>query len=110
MAKGNEFSQFLRMAHDSDSILKLPLPKTKEDILEFLAMAIPLSHKKGNGLIKFLFSKDDWEDDKEYNRNAKAWSQKCESVLLYVKTAFKDDADTLRTIINYAESLKHNTL
>lgn len=77
-----------------------PIPTTKEDILEFLSMAVPQS--------KFTFRdrlRHGTSNSKE-ERLAKAWRAKSEQVIMKAKFSINDDKYTLAEIANYAKELK----
>lgn len=79
-------------------IQSFPVPTTKEDILEFLSMAVPL----GKPATKSVFRTN--LGAYEYGI-AKAWKSKCEQVIIKARFSMKDDRSTLDEINNYAASL-----
>ena len=76
-------------------IKTFPIPNTKEDLLEFLTMAVPLGKKKSyfseTGEMKWLTN---------------AWHEKCVQVIMKARFSMKDDPKTLAEIENYAKELK----
>ena len=66
---------------------------TKEDILEFLSIAVPESKKK----LSFI------EIPKKNLR--KAWTSKAEQIIMKARFAMKDDKKTLEEIEVYAKEL-----
>ena len=70
-----------------------PILNTKEDILEFLSIAVPESKKK------FSFI----EIPKKNLR--KAWTSKAEQIIMKARFAMKDDKKTLEEIEVYAKQL-----
>ena len=70
-----------------------PILNTKEDILEFLSIAVPESKKK----LSFI------EIPKKNLR--KAWTSKAEQIIMKARFAMKDDKKTLEEIEVYAKEL-----
>lgn len=82
-------------------ITTFPIPTTKEDILEFLAMAVPEA-KKAN-----FFKRAYIENETEERRNLRpVWRRKCEQIIMKARLSMKDDPKTLAEIENYARELK----
>jgi len=79
-------------------ISTFPIPNTKEDMLEFLSLALPKSKIK-----KFAFIEAD--SDKIPNMYAKAWREKCEQIIMKARFSMKDDKKTLEEINDYAKKL-----
>lgn len=75
-------------------IQNFPVPNTKEDILEFLSLAIP------NAKISR------WKADPTSVILAPIWKQKCEQIIMKAKFSMKDDRETLAAIAPYAKELK----
>jgi hypothetical protein len=73
-----------------------PIPTTKESILEFLCLAVPLAKKKG-----FFAS----ADDPNHNVFAPVWKSKCEQIIIKARFAMKEDKATLAEIEGYAKEL-----
>ncbi len=83
------------MIREKSSIIKnFPVATTKDDILEFLSLAVPQAR------ISF------WSTDQEGKLLKGAWKAKCEQVIIKAKFALKDDKETLAIIANYAKELK----
>lgn len=76
-----------------------PIPNTKEDIVEFLALALPKTQKKGN-----IFTSSDPEN-KAHNEFVNIWKDKCSQVIMKAKFAFKSDPSTLKEILGYAKEM-----
>jgi hypothetical protein len=81
-------------------ISNFPIPNTKEDIIEFLSLAVPKSKCS-----KFQAFWKGEEGKKEMSR-AKVWSEKCEQIIMKARFAMKDDKNTLDEINRYAKELK----
>ena len=75
-------------------IQNFPIPTTKDDILEFLSLAVPQA--------KVSF----WSQDETAKELAPVWKAKCEQIIMKAKFAMKDDKDTLSEIAGYAKELK----
>ncbi|MFM8243845.1 MAG: zinc ribbon domain-containing protein [Crocinitomicaceae bacterium] len=81
-------------------ISSFPIPTTKEDILEFLTLAIPRAKKIGN-----VFTRNNPEN-KSHNLLAPVWKNKCDQVILKAKIAMREDSESLRLVENLANELK----
>ena len=78
------------------AIQNFPVPTTREDILEFLAQAVPLAKKPSF-----------WSSSSCLDLEiAAAWKNKCEQIMIKAKFSMKDDSVTLEEIMNYAKILK----
>ena len=78
-------------------ISNFPIPNTKEDILEFLSLAVP----------KAKLGPKWWEgQDKLGEEMAKVWKQKCEQIIMKARFAMKEDQKTMDEINSYAKELK----
>ena len=75
-----------------------PIPNTKEDILEFLALAI------GEGRVKK--KRSIWSDDDETANYRKAWRDKASQIIFKARFAMQDDKKTMEEIDYYAKLLK----
>lgn len=75
-------------------IQNFPIPNTKEDILEFLALAAPLAKKPG-------FFNQDMERRDMYP----VWKSKCEQVIMKARFSMKNDKETLAEIMSYAKEI-----
>ncbi len=84
-------------------ISNFPIPNTKADMLEFLALAIPKA-KKRKLFDKFMSGSN--SSDNEHELFADVWKAKCEQIILKAKFSMKDDKKTLQEIENYAQELK----
>ena len=80
-------------------ISSFPIPTTKTDILEFLALAYPKAKQNGN-----FFTKNNPEN-KVHNEMVPVWKTKCEQIIIKARFALKDDAKTLEELNYYAKQL-----
>ena len=76
-------------------IQNFPIPTTKDDILEFLSLAVPLAKKPG------LFSQDVIAKEMY-----PVWKAKCEQIIMKAKFSMREDKKTLEMIAEYAKELK----
>ena len=77
-------------------ISAFPIPNTREDILEILALGVPEAKKK----LSF------WEKaDLTKKRLKNAWHAKCEQIIMKARIAMKEDKKTLEQIETYAKDL-----
>jgi hypothetical protein len=81
-------------------IKNFPVPTTKDDILEFLSLAVPNAKKTGN-----LFNKEEPEI-KAHNTFVPVWKSKCEQIIMKAKFSMKDDKNAYAEIKEYAKELK----
>ena len=72
-----------------------PIPNTKEDIIEFLSMAVPEAGKKPNFLTRLTAAGELY----------KAWHSKAEQVIMKARFGLKDDKTLLDEINYYAKQL-----
>jgi hypothetical protein len=84
-------------------IKNFPVPNTKEDILEFLALGVPRAKKKGN-FFSSNFSDGAWEI-KAHNLLVPIWQSKCEQIIIKARFSLKDDKKTLEEIEYYSKQL-----
>lgn len=79
------------------AIQNFPIPTTKDDILEFLAQAVPLSKKPGF-----------WDADSNWAtiELAATWKKKCEQIIIKANFAMRNDKEILEEINAYADLLK----
>lgn len=80
-------------------ISNFPIPNTKEDILEFLSLALPKAQKAGN-----FFTQSN-EANKEHNDFVPTWRTKCEQIIMKARFSMKGDNRTLEEIEHYAKQL-----
>jgi hypothetical protein len=85
-------------------IKNFPVPNTKEDILEFLALGVPRAKMKGN-FFSSNFSDAGWEI-KAHNLLVPIWQSKCEQIIMKARFSMKDDKKILEEIEYYAKQLK----
>lgn len=83
-----------------DIISNFPVPNTKEDILEFLCLAIPKAKVVGNFLTKHS------DDNKLPNMYAIVWKRKCEQIVMKARFSMKEDKGTLDEVNKYAAEIK----
>lgn len=85
-------------------IKNFPVPTTKEDILEFLSLAVPNARKMGN------FFTVIWADPSKikmsHNAFVPVWKAKCEQIIMKARFSMKEDKETLAQINEYAKQLK----
>ena len=81
-------------------IASFPIPTTKTDILEFLALCLPKARSVGN------FFTRNTPEIKAHNQFVQVWKNKCEQIVLKAKFAMKDDPETLKEILKYAAELE----
>lgn len=74
-------------------VQNFPVPNTKEDIIEFLTLALPLAKKPG------FFS------DPERVQMYPVWKAKCEQIILKARFSMKNDSETLAEINAYGKEL-----
>jgi hypothetical protein len=75
-------------------IQNFPIPNTKDDILEFLSLALPLAKKPG------LF-----DQDMEKREMYPTWRAKCEQIIMKARFSMKEDPKTLAEINEYGKQL-----
>lgn len=80
-------------------ISNFPIPTTKNDILEFLSLAVPKAKQLGN-----VFTKQNPEN-KTHNEFVPVWKTKCEQIIMKAKFSMKDDKKSLEEIMHYANEL-----
>lgn len=86
-------------------IKNFPIPTTKDDILEFLALAIPNARKQGNFFTSGAFNSPANERNKLHNEFVPVWKGKCEQIIMKARFSMKDDKKTLAEIENYAKEI-----
>ena len=75
-------------------IQNFPIPNTKEDILEFLALAVPLAKKPGF-----------FDQDETKREMYPVWKAKCEQIIMKARFSMKDDPQTLAEINEYGKQI-----
>lgn len=90
-------------------IMHFPIPNSKEDILEFLSMAVPLAlparKSRFSSLMKFgaHFGGD---HAKNYDYMiAEVWMQKCGQIAMKARLSMKEDKYTLEQVEYYGQQL-----
>ena len=88
-------------------IMHFPIPNSKEDILEFLTMAVPLaSPAKKTKISMFRDVAISLKNEKDYGHLiAKIWIQKCEQIVMKARFAMKEDKKSLQEVEYYANEL-----
>jgi len=81
-------------------IQNFPIPTTKDDILEFLSLAVPLARKPS-----FMDRLNAAPNSAEKIMPG-VWKSKCEQIIMKAKFSLKDDKQTLEMIREYADELK----
>jgi uncharacterized tellurite resistance protein B-like protein len=80
-------------------IKNFPIPTTKNDILEFLILALPNAKKAGS-----IWTANQPEV-KLHNEFVPVWKSKCEQIIMKAKFSMKEDKKTLDEIMAYANEL-----
>ena len=75
-------------------IQNFPIPNTKDDILEFLTLAVPLAKKPS------VFS-----GDQAAREMYPVWKAKCEQIIMKARFSMKDDPKTLAEINEYGKQI-----
>ena len=86
-------------------IKNFPIPNTKEDILEFLALAVPNAKKVGNFFTSGAFNSPANARNKIHNDFVPVWQAKCEQIIMKARFSMKEDKKTLEEIEYYAKQL-----
>jgi hypothetical protein len=94
-ASGDQQTEERIMKRKAGIISSYPIPNSKEDILEFLAMAVPEAGKKPNFLMRMTSA----------GTLYKAWVAKAEQIVMKARFSMKDDKSTLNEINSYAKTL-----
>jgi len=81
------------------AIQNFPVPNTKEDMLEFLALSVPNAKKKVS-----LFNSTT-EELKLAKKLRDAWLGKCEQIVVKARFSMKEDKNTLEEINKIAKEL-----
>ena len=104
MASGKSVFSGGKIGQQKNELIKnFPIPNTKEDILEFLALAVPRAKKKGTFMSNF--SQDGFEI-KAHDSAVPIWLSKCEQIIMKARFSMKEDKATLAEIEHYARELK----
>ncbi|MBK9413565.1 MAG: hypothetical protein IPN61_09120 [Bacteroidetes bacterium] len=105
--KTNPLQANLRIATAQESIISsFPISNTREDILEFLTLALPLATVQIKKLGS-LFGKGGVvaPQDMVKDHLKTIWKAKCEQVIMKARFSMKNDKNTLEEIENYAKQL-----
>lgn len=93
-------------------IMHFPIPNSKEDLLEFLSMAVPLAapaKKSGFKIFKKIAANFGDDDNKNYDfKVAEVWLQKCEQIVMKARLSMKEDIKTLEQVEYYSQQLGIN--
>jgi DNA-directed RNA polymerase subunit RPC12/RpoP len=88
-----------------DIIRNFPIPNTKEDIIEFLSLALPNARKAGNFFTSGAFNSPANHRNRLHNEFVQVWYSKCEQIIMKARFSMKDDKKTLEEIEYYAKQL-----
>ena len=80
-------------------ISNFPIPTTKDDMLEFMSLALPKSRKIGN------FFTANQPENKEHNTFVPVWKAKCEQIVMKAKFSMKEDKPALAQILSFAKEI-----
>lgn len=86
-------------------ISSFPIPNTREDILEFLVMAVPQSKVKSTSFFGKLTTPQVGSSQWMSDGPKWAWTEKCEQIIMKARFSMKDDKKTLEEIEYYAKQL-----
>jgi len=86
-------------------ISNFPIPTTKNDILEFLSLAIPNAKKAGNFFTSGSFNSPANHRNKLHNDFVTVWKAKCEQIIMKARFSMKEDEKTLEQIEGYAKEI-----
>jgi hypothetical protein len=86
-------------------ISNFPIPTTKNDILEFLSLAIPNAKKAGNFFTSGSFNSPANHRNKLHNDFVTVWKAKCEQIIMKARFSMKEDKKTLEQIEGYAKEI-----
>ena len=89
-------------------ISNFPIPNTKEDIIEFLTLALPKAKKAGNFFTSGNFNSPANDRNKIHNEFVPVWKNKCEQIIMKARFSMKEDKKTLEEIEYYAQQLGLN--
>ena len=89
-------------------ISSFPIPNTKDDILEFLSLALPKATKQGNFFTAGSFNSPANERNKLHNEFVPIWQTKCQQIIMKARFSMKEDKKTLDEINSYASQLGIN--
>jgi len=87
-------------------IMHFPIPNSKEDLLEFLMMAVPIARPAKKNLFGFMKNVASNFDDNWNHKIAMVWMQKCEQIIMKSRFSMKDNKEVLAKIDQYAKELK----
>lgn len=84
----------------STLIANFPIPTSKEDILEFLTLAVPQA--KDMGFLETMKG----NVTQEQKMLKPVWKRKCEQIIMKARLSMKDDKATMEEIERFAKELK----
>lgn len=90
-----------------DLIRTFPLPKTEEDIIDFLTQATPLAKPKSKSIIEKIFRAvcNFFSSQEGVYNLTEEWTTKCEQVINSARISMKDNERVLPIIEGYAKKL-----
>jgi hypothetical protein len=86
-------------------ISNFPVPNTKDDIIEFLTLALPKARKAGNFFTSGTFNTPANDRNKIHNEFVSVWKNKCEQIIMKARFSMKEDKKTLQEIEYYSQQL-----
>ena len=86
-------------------ISNFPIPNTRNDILEFLTLALPKARKAGNFFTSGNFNSPANDRNKIHNEFVPVWKNKCEQIIMKARFSMKEDKKTLEEIEFYAQQI-----
>ncbi|MDR6548782.1 hypothetical protein J2810_004875 [Chryseobacterium rhizosphaerae] len=96
-----------RINHQKKELISnFPIANTKNDILEFLSLALPKAKKAGNFFTSGSFNTAANERNRIHNEFVPVWRAKCEQIIMKARFSMKEDRRTLEEVENYASQLK----
>ena len=89
--------------------MQFPVPNTKEDIMEFLTLAVPMAmpaKKNAMSIFKNIFANFGGDHVKNFDYLlAKVWLQKCEQLIMKAKFSMQEDKKSLQEVDYYSQQL-----
>lgn len=84
------------------AIARFPIPKSQNDIMQFLTLCIPFTKKKSK---KLFANKKEKLDTDLHNSLLSSWKDKCTEVILEARLEHLDDEQTLQALDEHATNL-----
>ena len=95
-----------RVNHQKKELISnFPIPNTKNDIIEFLTLALPKAKKAGNFFTSGSFNTPANDRNRIHNEFVPIWKAKCEQIILKARFTMKEDKKTLEEIEFYAQQI-----